>query len=407
MFLNRRIATSGSGDKFKDEFSVAFDGSSDVLTLNDTTLLDGLDDLTITCWIKPKTANRNPILSKGNYNDSAATFNFTYNLDSSVDSGAGRIQFSAGNSVYAFTSNLGAEANKWHHMAVTYSNTDDEIFFYLNGNKITPTATSGDGGSATFISLADTVKKLKIGGDDSNYAEGNISEVSIYNSVLNPSQIKTIYNDREPYNHKEGVASNYLKAWWRMGDNSLDKLPLIVNSLDMTVGNNILTNPNFDSNITGWDDYSSGTVSHETSIVYLGSGSLKTTFDGTNDWAFRTTDNFTLETNSSYLIEAYCYIPSSNGASNLQPLLTTGGTFGSYAHGFSKANSSLTNQWQYISNVTITGPSDTSGKLYGNALNNPDNGDILYWDNITIKKIGSNAIAMQNMPASGIEGDTP
>ena len=44
MFLNRRIATSGGRDKFKDEFSVAFDGSSDVLTLNDTTLLDGLDD---------------------------------------------------------------------------------------------------------------------------------------------------------------------------------------------------------------------------------------------------------------------------------------------------------------------------------------------------------------------------
>lgn len=402
MFLNRRIATSGGRDKFKDEFSVAFDGSSDVLTLNDTTLFDGLDDLTITCWIKPKTANRNPIISKGSYNNSAATFNFTYNLDSSVDSGAGRINFSVGNSVFAYKSSLGAEVDKWHHMAVTYSNTNDEIFFYLNGTKISPTAESG-----TFISLANTSKELKIGADDSYYAEGNISEVTIYNTVLTANQMKTIYNGREPYNHKEGVASNYLKAWWRMGDNSLDKLPLIVNSLDMTVGNNLLTNSTFDSNTTDWTGYSSGTVSHETSITYLGSGSMKTTFDGTHAWAFQRSANFTLETNSSYLIEGYCYIPSSNGATNSRPFLTTGGSFSSYAHGFKRADSSLTNQWQYISNVTITGPSDTSGKLYGSVYNSPDADDVVYWDNITIKKLGSNAIAMQNMPASGIEGDTP
>ena len=135
----------------------------------------------------------------------------------------------------------------------------------------------------------------------SYYLNGNISEVAIYNSTLSVSQVKTIYNGREPYNHKEGVASNYLQTWYRMGDNPLDKYPLMTDSTNLTVGSNILTNPNFDSNITGWDDYSSGTVSHETSIVQSGSGSLKTTFDGTNDWAFKTTDNFTLETNSIYL----------------------------------------------------------------------------------------------------------
>ena len=29
-----------------------------------------------------------------------------------------------------------------------------------------------------------------------------------------------MYNGREPYNHKEGIASAYLKGWWRLGDGS-------------------------------------------------------------------------------------------------------------------------------------------------------------------------------------------
>ena len=48
--------------------------------------------------------------------------------------------------------------------------------------------------------------------------DGNISEIFFYNKVLSASEVATIYNGREPYNHKEGIASGNLQAWWRMGD---------------------------------------------------------------------------------------------------------------------------------------------------------------------------------------------
>ena len=56
------------------------------------------------------------------------------------------------------------------------------------------------------------------GGSATDWWGGPISDVAIYNSALTSSQVKTLYNGREPYNHKEGVASGNLAAWWRMGD---------------------------------------------------------------------------------------------------------------------------------------------------------------------------------------------
>ena len=392
MFLNRRIATSGGGDKFRDEFSVAFDGSNDYL--DSTFIPDYIStNATTAFWIKMNDFSGTQQI--GIHNNKRWYHGFD---GSALFIGVAN----AHNSSSPVTPSPALAAGEWIHYCVTA--IGGTATMYING-------VAQGTLSYTQSSATDPDTGYMMGARDNsgagNYMNGNISEVVHYNVGLTASQVKTIYNGREPYNYKEGVASNYLKAWWRMGDNSLDKYPLMTDSTNLTVGSNILTNPSFDSNITGWDDYSSGTVSHETSIAHLGSGSLKTTFDGTNDWAFKTTDNFTLETNSIYLIEAYCYIPSSNGASNLEPFITTGGTFGGYSHTFSKGDSSLTNQWQYIFNVTKTGASDTSGKLYGNALNNPDSGDILYWDNITLRKINGSPALFHNMSAADIEGDAP
>ena len=46
---------------------------------------------------------------------------------------------------------------------------------------------------------------------------GEINEIAIYEKELNASQVRTIYNGREPYNHKEGIASGTLVSWFRMG----------------------------------------------------------------------------------------------------------------------------------------------------------------------------------------------
>ena len=79
---------------------------------------------------------------------------------------------------------------------------------YANGVSIATSSTTLD----TSGFAQDTNRNFVIGsrnntGTIEDGIDGNISEVAIYNKALSASEAKTIYNGREPYNHKEGIAS--------------------------------------------------------------------------------------------------------------------------------------------------------------------------------------------------------
>ena len=102
-------------------------------------------------------------------------------------------------------------ANKWQHIVWTWNGTTHYI--YVNGVEVQSNSSSTTPPSATT--------NMRIGSwnhDVGREYKNKMSEVAIYNTALTASQVKTIYNGREPYNHKEGIASANLKGWWRMGD---------------------------------------------------------------------------------------------------------------------------------------------------------------------------------------------
>ena len=68
-----------------------------------------------------------------------------------------------------------------------------------------------------------------------------VSEASIYNTALSASQVKTLYNGREPYNHKEGIATGNLTSWYRMGDGRLDGSAQITGNSDDSSQDNIIS----------------------------------------------------------------------------------------------------------------------------------------------------------------------
>ena len=83
-----------------------------------------------------------------------------------------------------------------------------------------------------------------------------ISDVAIYNTDLSASQVATIYNGREPYNHKEGVASGNLISWWRMGDGVLDSFPLAADQVNATLGPELYGSPaSTNGSVTNWTKY--------------------------------------------------------------------------------------------------------------------------------------------------------
>ena len=298
--------------------------------------------------------------------------------------------------------------NQWWHIVATNDGSTSTI--YVNGVSVETADTSGE-----TINIAGTYQP-RIGArshtSPDNYFNGNISEVAIYISALTINQVKTIYNGREPYNHKEGVASGNLKSWYRMGDGAFDDYAIVTDETNATKSSELSPNVTFDTNTTGWSSYSSGdanTLSRDTTIKRTGSGSLKVVFGASNGgWAVQNSSNIVgVSANKLLVIEGYVYIPSGsyNGG---HPFFTDGSSFGSAStEGVIYASSSITDQWQFMRTVsTLT--SDTSGRFYVYTTGtDPSENDIIYLDDIKIYHINGNAGTMVNMSAIDIEGDTP
>ena len=240
------LTTLKQNDVFRDEKSLAFDGSNDYVDCGNTNDL-GTGDFTITAWVKAADFDNVYIISKRQNNDNRYYIR--------CDSSPPRLHFysKVGGSValeyFGDTAiNLDNLQNQWVHFAIS-ADRDGNIVGYING-------ILDDTDSADTTDL-DNTGDFYIGRFSSSYSDCNISEVAIYNSALTANQVKTIYNGREPYNHKEGVASGNLQAWYRMGDGSLDDYAVIGDETNITLGNNMVTNGTFASDSdwtkgTGW-----------------------------------------------------------------------------------------------------------------------------------------------------------
>lgn len=72
------------------------------------------------------------------------------------------------------------------------------------------------------------------------------------------------------------TTSNSYIAEWALSNISVKEVPLGV------YGTDLIINGHFNTNTAGWDSYDSGTISHETSTTFVGSGALRCTNDGSN-----------------------------------------------------------------------------------------------------------------------------
>ncbi|MYJ99134.1 MAG: hypothetical protein F4028_09070, partial [Acidimicrobiaceae bacterium] len=83
----------------------------------------------------------------------------------------------------------------WHHIAVTYpaGGDSDDTRIYLNGVQLTAQTLSG---SPHSINTGTT--HAHIGRSGTNYYNGHIDDIHIYNQTLTPKQIKTIYKNQPP-----------------------------------------------------------------------------------------------------------------------------------------------------------------------------------------------------------------
>ena len=222
------LTGTGSTPAWSNTLSTTFGGLDDYVDCGDNNNLsfgDGVSDspFSISAWIKMTDEIRFKIVSKKGANQE---YQF-------VTTGGGGVALylydnSTGARISRYGASQSAHRNTWIHVCATYdgSSSSTGIKCYVNGVQNDVWASN----SGTYTAMENTVQSVEIGREGSYYAEGNIDEVSLFDSELSASDVTSIYNLGVP---NDISAMSGLVSYWRMGDN--DVSPIIK---DVVGGNN-------------------------------------------------------------------------------------------------------------------------------------------------------------------------
>ena len=216
MFPSRRI-TSCSGDKFRDEYSLSFDGSNDWVSGGAFTnfIADNATSATFGVWMKSS--------DDGSGSDSSACLigertGKNFMIAKNAGNTTVKLMYTEvnGGNEDACVSTTEMFDQQWHFIVGTYSSGVSKI--YVDG--VLEDTQDNSPPSGTDTQLDCDSANLGIGGESGaarNYY-GKISDAFVYTSTLSANDVKTIYNNREPFNHNGWKNISTLKAWYRMGD---------------------------------------------------------------------------------------------------------------------------------------------------------------------------------------------
>ena len=110
----------------------------------------------------------------------------------------------------------------WTHVAVTHSGGTIKLF--INGSE--DSGTSGDVGSYTAMHNSTGTVRLGAYQNSSQYTNGKLDELAIWDEALTSAEITAIYNSGAPLNLASDsgnyASSANLTAWWRLENNTND-----------------------------------------------------------------------------------------------------------------------------------------------------------------------------------------
>jgi hypothetical protein len=196
--------TDSTGQTGKIYNGQEFDGSNDYVNVGSAPELNITEDITLSSWIYPNSADNHSVMTWAN---DYSSFPFHHNISTDY------IRFN-GNNAGNITSNTGVSLNQWNYVVVTVDGTT--LRFFLNGvpdsgnpySLSTATRTSGDG----YMSLSRIGSQMLDGFLDeariSSIARSENWIATEYNNQNNPSSFITLSSQEERYMPSGYLISN-------------------------------------------------------------------------------------------------------------------------------------------------------------------------------------------------------
>ena len=200
--------------------AVKFNGSDEFIGCGDIADTDAVHDLSVAFWVNfSSIAGEQQLVTKGAYNVSGDCWAIKWI--------AGTLYFSVSNSITAVDTDLKLIIDTWYHIVVTYSNTSDAIVFYLNSTPHTVSEASftidTSGGGYIFIP-ENTGRDVRIGFgyEASDYFNGKMQEVGIWDAALSSTEVTAIYNNGRTLDlsiaYGGYAKQGDLQAYWKMDE---------------------------------------------------------------------------------------------------------------------------------------------------------------------------------------------
>jgi len=180
-----------NGAAGKRNYSLAFDGTDEIVDFGTPSKLDLRDSIGMAVWVKPDSTSLGASYHAmiGNYDGGGTTAQYEFAFN------AGAISYNYGSASsyveYIPTSTVSFTAGNWYHIVFTHSGSNSTGYFYVNGVKYATTRT----GSATIPTFGFSNTTLGRGGPSGDYFSGQIDDFKIFNYTLNDTQVKNLYND--------------------------------------------------------------------------------------------------------------------------------------------------------------------------------------------------------------------
>ncbi|PIZ47415.1 hypothetical protein COY32_01735, partial [candidate division WWE3 bacterium CG_4_10_14_0_2_um_filter_41_14] len=169
-----------------------FNGTSDVVSISDSTSLDITPNITISTWVKLDSVSasyQNFVAKRGS---GGFPSNYFLRTGGSNNSDPDEIQFGYYNGSYRVVSTTTANltTGNWYHVVATHDNSSEKV--YINGVQYSTVWRWGTS-STSLLADNETLAIGRGGSMNGEYTDGTIDDVRIYNRALSPSEIQTIY----------------------------------------------------------------------------------------------------------------------------------------------------------------------------------------------------------------------